>query len=206
MPFYEIDGVVPVCDPTSYVHPSADVIGDVIIGPDCYIGPSASLRADFGRIRVERGSNVQDSCTVHVYPGADCVLGEGSHVGHGAILHGCVLEPRVLVGMGAVVMDGALIGTESLVGAGSVVRAGFVAPPRSLVLGSPARVVRELDADQLAWKSNGPEVYQQLARRSLATLREVTPLAAEEEGRSRVSTDASVSRPLHELRAERRAP
>lgn len=203
MPFYEIDGVVPVCDPTSYVHPSADVIGDVIIGPGCYIGPSASLRADFGRIRVEAGSNVQDSCTVHVYPGADCVLGEGSHVGHGAILHGCVLEPRVLVGMNSVVMDGVRIGADSLVGAGSVVRAGFVAPPRSLVIGSPATVVRELDEDQRAWKANGPDVYRQLAQRSLATLREVTPLEAEQPDRPRVSTDASVSRPLHELRAER---
>ncbi|MBM0125275.1 gamma carbonic anhydrase family protein [Pimelobacter simplex] len=203
MPFYEIDGVVPVCDPTSYVHPSADVIGDVIIGPGCYIGPSASLRGDFGRIRIEAGSNVQDSCTVHVYPGADCVLGEGSHVGHGAVLHGCVLEPRVLVGMNAVVMDGARIGADSLVGAGSVIRAGFVAPPRSLVIGSPAKVVRELDEDQLAWKSNGPGVYRQLAERSLATMRPVAPLAAEEADRPRVSTDASVSRPLHELRAER---
>ncbi|MBM7517155.1 gamma carbonic anhydrase family protein [Nocardioides nitrophenolicus] len=206
MTFYEIDGVVPVCDPTSYVHPSADVIGDVIIGPGCYIGPSASLRADFGRIRIEAGSNVQDSCTVHVYPGADCVLGESSHVGHGAILHGCRLEPRVLVGMGSVVMDGARIGADSLIGAGSVVRAGFVAPPRSLVIGSPATVVRELDEAQLAWKSNGPGVYRQLAERSLASLREVTPLAAEEADRRRVSTDASVSRPLHEVRAEREAP
>lgn len=205
MAFYEIDGVVPVCDPTSYVHPSADVIGDVIIGPGCYIGPSASLRADFGRIRVEAGSNVQDSCTVHVYPGADCVLGEGSHVGHGAILHGCVLEPRVLVGMNSVVMDGARIGADSLIGAGSVVRAGLVVPPRSLVLGSPAAVVRELDEAQLAWKSNGPGVYRELAQRSLATMREVTPLEVEEADRPRVSTDASVSRPLHELRAERRS-
>ncbi|GAA3663811.1 phenylacetic acid degradation protein PaaY [Nocardioides ginsengisoli] len=205
MPFYEIDGVVPVCDPTSYVHPSADVIGDVIIGPGCYIGPSASLRGDFGRIRIEAGSNVQDSCTVHVYPGADCVLGEGSHVGHGAILHGCVLEPRVLVGMNSVVMDGARIGEDSLVGAGSVVAAGFSAPARSLVIGSPARVVRELDDAQLAWKANGPGVYRQLAERSLATMRPVTPLSAEEADRPRVSTDASVSRPLHEVRAEREA-
>ncbi|AIY19231.1 phenylacetic acid degradation protein PaaY [Pimelobacter simplex] len=203
MPFYEIDGVVPVCDPTSYVHPSADVIGDVIIGPGCYIGPSASLRGDFGRIRIEAGSNVQDSCTVHVYPGADVVLAEGSHVGHGAILHGCTLEPRVLVGMNSVVMDGAVIGADSLIGAGSVVPAGFVAPARSLVIGSPARVVRELDADQLAWKANAPGVYQALAQRSLATIREVTPLAAEQPDRARVSTDSSVSRPLHELRAER---
>ena len=203
MPFYEIDGVTPVCHPTAYVHPSADVIGDVIIGPGCYIGPSASLRGDFGRIVVDAGSNVQDSCTVHAFPGADAVLEERSHVGHGAVLHGCHLEPGVLVGMNAVVLDGARLGAGSLVGAASMVRAGMVVPPRSLVVGNPARVVRELDEETLAWKAHGAGVYRDLTRRCLSSLRPVRPLDEAEPERGRVSTDASVSRPLHEMRERR---
>jgi carbonic anhydrase/acetyltransferase-like protein (isoleucine patch superfamily) len=122
--FYEIDGVAPVADPSAFVHPLASVIGDVIIGPDCYIGPGASLRGDFGRILVGAGSNVQDARVVHAFPGADAVLEEESHVGHGAILHGCRVGAQTLVGMNSVVMDGAELGTRSLVGACSCVRAG----------------------------------------------------------------------------------
>jgi phenylacetic acid degradation protein len=202
VPAYEIDGLVPVVDPSAYVHPSADLIGDVIIGADCYIGPSASLRGDFGRIVVAAGSNVQDSCVVHAFPGADAVLEEASHVGHGAILHGCHLEPNVLVGMNAVVMDGARIGGRSLVGACAFVRAGTQVPPASLVVGNPATVVRELDEETMAWKEHGAGVYRDLTRRSRQTMRPVEPLPdldAVREGR-RVSTGAEVSRPLHEQR------
>lgn len=205
MTCYEIDGVVPVVDPSAYVHPSATLIGDVIVGPGCYVGPSASLRGDFGRILVGPGSNVQDSCVVHAFPGADAVLVEEGHVGHGAILHGCRIGRQVLVGMNAVVMDGAEIGDGSLIGACSFVRARTVVPPWSLVVGNPAKVVRELDEETRSWKANGVRVYQQLASRTRATLREVEPLERPEPDRPRVSTDSSVSRPLHELRAERRA-
>lgn len=204
MPCYEIDGVVPVVHPTAYVHPSADLIGDVLVGAECYIGPSASLRGDFGRIVVAEGSNVQDSCVVHAFPGADAVLEAGSHVGHGAILHGCHLEPHVLVGMNAVVMDGARIGARSLIGAAAFVRAGTVVPPASLVLGNPARVVRELDEETMAWKENGAQVYRDLARRSRATMRPVAPLPEADPARDaqRVSTGREVSRPLHERRRD----
>lgn len=205
MTCYEIDGVVPVVDPSSYVHPSATLIGDVIIGPGVYVGPSASLRGDFGRIVIGPGSNVQDACVVHAFPGADAILVEEGHIGHGAILHGCRIGRQVLVGMNAVVMDGADIGDESLVGACSFVRAGTSVPPRSMVVGNPATVVKQLDADMLAWKRNGLEVYQDLTTRTRATLREVEPRATPEPDRPRVSTDSSVSRPLHELRAERDA-
>ncbi|MGW0994171.1 gamma carbonic anhydrase family protein [Streptomyces sp. NPDC002523] len=203
MTCYEIDGVVPAVDPTAFVHPSATLIGDVIVGADCYIGPSASLRGDFGRIVVGAGSNVQDACVVHAFPGADAVLTEECHIGHGAILHGCRIGRHVLVGMNAVIMDGADIGEGSLVGACSFVRAGTTVPVRSLVVGNPATVVRELDEDMLAWKRDGARVYQELAERSRRTMRPVEPLTAPETHRRRVSTGPDVSRPLHELRAER---
>lgn len=202
MTAYSIDGVVPVVHETAFVHPQASLIGDVVIGPECYIGPFASLRGDFGRIVVGAGSNVQDNCSVHVYPGQDTVLEERSHIGHGAVLHGCHLEPGVLVGMQAVLMDGVRIGAGSLVGACSFVRAGGVFPEESLIVGSPAKVVRRLDAAALAWKANGAVVYRELARRSLATLHEVTPLREEEPNRPRVSTGSDVSTPLHQMRGE----
>jgi phenylacetic acid degradation protein len=202
MACFEIDGVVPVVDPTAFVHESASIIGDVIVGPGCYIGPFASLRGDFGRIVVGEGSNVQDSAVVHAFPGADAVLEPSSHVGHGAVLHGCTVRSFALIGIGASILDGAEIGADSLVGAGAVVTAGMIVPPRSLVLGSPARVVKELDDQARAWKRNGVDVYRQLAVGSHATLRRVAPLAAVEADRPRVSTGRDVSRPLHELRAE----
>lgn len=203
MACYEIDGVVPVVDPSAFVHDSASLIGDVIIGPGCYIGPFASLRGDFGRIVVGAGSNVQDSVTIHAFPGADAVLEPNSHVGHAAVLHGCTVRSHALIGIGAIVLDGAEVGENALVGAGSLVTAGTVVPPATLVLGSPARVVRELDTHTLDWKKNGVRIYQQLAERSLATLRAVQPLAAVEVGRARVSTTREVSVPLHEQRLAR---
>lgn len=200
MTAYSIDGVTPVVHQTAFVHPQSCLIGDVVIGPGCYIGPFASLRGDFGRIVVQEGSNVQDSCTVHVFPGKDTILEEGSHIGHGAVLHGCHLEPGVLVGMNTVIMDGVRVGARSLVAAHSFVRAGTEFEAESLIAGSPARLVRRLDPETLAWKANGGDVYRDLARRSLATLREVTPLTEEEPGRVRVSTGRETSIPLHEQR------
>ncbi|QIG45091.1 phenylacetic acid degradation protein PaaY [Nocardioides anomalus] len=197
MTFWAIDGVVPVVDPTAFVHPQASVIGDVRIGADCYVGPGASLRGDFGLIEVGAGSNVQDGCVVHAYPGAAAVLSEGSHVGHAAVLHGCHLEPRVLVGIGAVVLDGARIGAGSLVGAGSVVRAGEHFPERSLLVGNPARRVRDVDDEMAAWKDNGLRVYGELTRRSRAGLVEVDPLQEPEAGRPVLPVDASTATPLH---------
>jgi phenylacetic acid degradation protein len=206
MTSYEIDGVVPVIDPTAFVHESASLIGDVIIGAGCYVGPFASLRGDFGRIIVGAGSNVQDSAVLHAFPGADCLLEPNSHVGHAAVLHGCTIRSYALIGIGAVVLDGAEIGADALVGAGAVVTAGTVIPPASLALGSPARVVRELDATTLEWKRNGVGIYQELATRSLAGLRAVEPLTAVEPDRRRVSTGSDVSVPLHERRSARDEP
>ncbi|WP_432993647.1 hypothetical protein [Dactylosporangium sp. CA-233914] len=201
MPSYSIEGVIPVVHPEAYVHPTAVLIGDVHVGAGCYVGPLASLRGDFGRIVMLDGSNLQDSCVFHTFPGTEAVLGRAGHVGHGAVLHGCRVGDGVLVGMNAVVMDGADIGEEAFVGAHAFVKAGFVVPPRTLASGSPARVVRDLTAQELAWKANGTRVYQELAARSRASLREVEPLPAPEPDRPTLSTDASTSVPLGEARA-----
>ncbi len=183
---YAIDGIVPVVDPTAYVHPSAVLIGDVIVGADCYVGPCASLRGDFGRLILERGVNVQDTCVMHGFPGTDTVIEENGHIGHGAVLHGCRIGRNALVGMNAVVMDNASIGEASIVAASAFVKAGAEIPPRSLVAGMPARVVRELSAEEIEWKTAGTRTYQELTLRCLATMVETAPLEAVEPDRKRI--------------------
>jgi phenylacetic acid degradation protein len=195
---YSIDGVVPVVEPTAFVHPQAVLIGDVIVGAGCYIGPMASLRGDFGRIVVGAGSNVQDSCVLHAYPEADLILEPGAHVGHTAVLHGCTIRSGAFIGIASVVLDGAVVGEKALVGANSLITAGFEAPPRHLLLGSPARVIRELNDTELAWMESGPRTYSELAQRCLRTLQPATPLSEVEPNRKRVARDASAGPPLHE--------
>ena len=183
---YAIDGIIPVVDPTAYVHPSAVLIGDVIVGPGCYVGPCASLRGDFGRLILERGANLQDTCVMHGFPGTDTVVEEDGHIGHGAVLHGCRIGRNALVGMNAVIMDNAVVGESSIVAASAFVKAGAEIPPRSLAAGMPAKVVRALSDDEIAWKVDGTRTYQDLARRSLATMTECDPLSAVEPGRPRI--------------------
>ncbi len=194
MPCYAIDGVIPVVDPTAYVHPSAVLIGDVIVGPGAYIGPLASLRGDFGRIVIEEGANLQDTCVMHGFPGTDTVVEVNGHIGHGAVLHGCVVRRDALVGMNAVVMDEAEIGAATIVAACAFVRAGLKIPAGKLVAGVPAKVVRDLSEDEITWKRAGTGTYQELTRRSLASLVEVAPLAAVEADRPRIP--ASDVKPL----------
>ncbi len=186
MPCYEIDGIRPVIDPAAFVHPAAILIGDVIIGPRCYVGPAASIRGDFGRIVFEEGANLQDTCVVHGFPHADTVVEADGHIGHGAVLHGCVVKRNALVGMNAVVMDEAVVGESAMVAACAFVKAAMVIPPRMLAAGIPAKILRELSADELEWKIAGTREYQNLAVRSLNTMREVAPLAAVEPGRRRI--------------------
>ena len=183
---YAIDGIIPVVDPTAYVHPSAVLIGDVIVGPGCYVGPCASLRGDFGRLILERGANLQDTCVMHGFPGTDTVVEEDGHIGHGAVLHGCRIGRNALVGMNAVIMDNAIVGESSIVAASAFVKAGVEIPPRSLAAGMPAKVVRALSDEEIAWKVDGTRTYQDLARRSLATMTECDPLSAVEPGRPRI--------------------
>jgi len=186
MPSYSIDGVIPVVDPTAYVHPSAVLIGDVIVGPNCYVGPCASLRGDFGRIVLEEGSNVQDHCCIHGFPDQDTVVEVNGHIGHGAILHSCIVRRDALVGMNAVVMDEAEIGEQAIVAACAFVPAGMKVPARSLVAGIPAKVKKMLSEEEIAWKLEGTQTYQALTVRSLASLHEVTPLRQMEPDRPRL--------------------
>ncbi|GAA1033719.1 phenylacetic acid degradation protein PaaY [Virgisporangium ochraceum] len=200
MPAYEFEGLVPVVDPTAFVHPTAVLVGDVHIGPHAFVGPLATVRGDFGRIEVREGANFQDSCVFHSFPGAVAVLDRDGHVGHGAVLHGCHVGVGVLIGMNAVVMDRAVIGEYAFVAAHSVVPEGFEVPPRTLARGIPAKVTRDLSDAELAWKANGTKVYQDLGVRYRATMREVTPLPAAEPDRPTLPGDESTSVPLGEYR------
>ncbi|QOF79779.1 phenylacetic acid degradation protein PaaY [Variovorax sp. 38R] len=186
MPSYSIDGVIPVVDPSAYVHPTAVLIGDVIVGPHCYVGPCASLRGDFGRIVLQEGSNVQDHCCIHGFPDNDTVVEVNGHIGHGAILHSCIVRRDALVGMNAVVMDEAEVGEQAIVAACAFVPAGMKVPARSLAAGIPAKVRRELSDEEIAWKLEGTQTYQALTVRSLASLHEVAPLAEVEKDRPRL--------------------
>ena len=198
MAIYEIDGIRPVVHPSSYVHPEAVLIGDVQIGPDCYIGPLASLRGDFGRILIGQGANVQEGCAAHAFPGVDVVVERDGHIGHGAILHGCLIGENALVGMNAVIMDGARIGRSAFVAAQSLVKAEDRIPDRHLALGTPARVIRALTEDEIAWKSRGTLAYQRLTGRSLAGLKKCEPRREPEPGRG--SVDAGDLAPLSRAR------
>jgi len=198
---WSIDGVTPVVDPASYVHPSAVLIGDVIVGRNCYIGPCASLRGDFGRIILEDGSNIQDSCVLHGFPGTDTLVEVDGHIGHGAILHGCKVRRGALVGMNAVVNDNAEIGEYAIVAAMAFVRAQMIVPPRTLVAGTPAKIVRTLSDDEIAWKTEGTESYQDLTRRALSTMTETVALERPEADRKRL--DLPELLPLSEIKAKR---
>lgn len=195
---YAIDGVVPVIDPAAFVHPDAVLIGDVIVGPGCYVGPGASLRGDMGRLVMGRGANLQDNCIVHGFPGTDTTIEEDGHIGHGAVLHGCVVRRNALVGMGAVIMDDAVIGEDSFVAALAFVKAGTIVPPRTLIAGIPAKPLRELSDDEIRWKSEGTGHYQHLARRHLAASREVEPLQTADAARLKLRVPELKYKPKHE--------
>ncbi len=186
---YAIDGLVPVIHETAFVHPTAVLIGDVIIGPGVYIGPLASLRGDFGRIIMKEGSNIQDTCVIHGTPEQDTVVEVDGHIGHGAVLHGCTIGKNVLVGMNAVVMDQADVGADSIIGAMAFVKKGMLIPERSLVAGAPAKIIKTLTDTEIDHKRLGTHMYQRLAQRSLATMEKVTPLRQVEPNRPRLTPD-----------------
>jgi len=198
---WSINGVTPVVDPTAFVHPSAVLIGDVLVGAGCYIGPAASLRGDFGRIEIRAGANMQDGCVAHGFPGTDTVVEEDGHIGHGAILHSCIVGRNALIGMNAVVNDNAVIGESAIVAAMAFVKAGMVVPPRTLVAGVPAKVVRALTEQELTWKIEGTQSYQELTRRSLATMIETTALTVPEPDRKRIELPELL--PLSTIKAKR---
>lgn len=185
---YAIDGVTPYVHPDAYVHPTASLIGDVIVEAGCYVGPGASLRGDFGRLVMCRGSNLQDNCIVHGFPGTDSEIGEDGHIGHGAVLHGCKVGRNALIGMSAVIMDGAKVGEDAIVAALSFVKAGFEVPPGMLVAGIPAKIVRPVTEQEKAWKIQGTREYQELTVRSRTTMTETDSLRVLDDARLSLRT------------------
>jgi phenylacetic acid degradation protein len=200
---YAIDGITPVVHPSAFVHPSAVLIGDVIVAERAYIGPCASLRGDFGRIVVEAGANIQDTCMLHGFPGKDTVVGAESTIGHGAVLHGCVVRRGALVGMNAVVNDNAEVGEDAVVAALAFVKAEARVEARTLVAGIPARAVRKLSDQEIGWKKDNMRLYQQLAVRSATTMKEVEALTEPEADRKSFEIPGAV--PLSELKKKTHA-
>ncbi len=173
---YSFNDHRPVVHPTAFVHPQACVTGNVVIGADVYIGPGAALRGDWGEIVVKAGCNVQENCTIHMFPGVKVVLHPGAHIGHGAIIHGATIGANCLVGMNAVLMDNVVLGEGCIVGALSFLAAETVWEPRKVIVGNPARVVKDVSDEMLAWKTEGTKLYQQLPAQLHATLKECEPL------------------------------
>ncbi len=161
---YQFKGFTPVVHPSSFVHPLASVTGNVIIGKNVYVGPSAAIRGDWGGIVIEDGCNVQENCTIHMFPGVTVRLKEGAHIGHGAIIHGAQIGKNALIGMNAVIMDDAVIGDECIVGALSFVKAKEVFEKRSLIVGNPAKKIKEVSDEMIVWKTKGTQLYQQLSQ------------------------------------------
>jgi carbonic anhydrase/acetyltransferase-like protein (isoleucine patch superfamily) len=172
---YRFRDFVPVVDPTSFVHPLAAVTGNVVIGKHVYVGPGAAIRGDWGGIILEDGCNVQENCTIHMFPGITVKLEAGAHIGHGAVVHGAIIGRNSLIGMNAVIMDEVVIGEESIVGALTFIKAGEQIPRRSLVAGNPGKIIREVSDEMMQWKTEGTQLYQQLPAECFAFLRPVLP-------------------------------
>lgn len=173
---YEFNGYKPVVHESSFIHPQAVVTGNVIIGRDVYIGPGAALRGDWGEIIIEDGCNVQENCTLHMFPGKSVTLKESAHIGHGAIIHGAIIGVNCMIGMNSVIMDDVIIGDECIIGALAFIKAETIIPARSLVVGNPAKIIKEVSNEMIAWKTMGTKLYQQLPSECHNTLRPCEPL------------------------------
>jgi phenylacetic acid degradation protein len=183
MSIYQFNGFIPVIKESSFIHPKASVTGNVIIGEDVYIGPGAAIRGDWGQIIIEDGCNVQENCTIHMFPGTTTILRKGAHIGHGAIIHGGIIGENCLIGMNAVVMDDVIIEKNCIIGALSFVPAKMQIPQRSLVVGNPAKIIKEVSDEMLEWKTKGTQLYQALPKECFASLKEVEPLREIEKNR-----------------------
>lgn len=192
MACYAFNGIKPVVHPSAFIHPQAAVTGNVVIGRDVYIGPGAAIRGDWGAIIIEDGCNVQENCTIHMFPGTTVHLHAGAHIGHGAIIHGATIGANCLVGMNAVIMDDVVLEAECIVGALAFIRQGEQIPTRSLVAGNPARIIREVSDAMLAWKTEGTRLYQQLPQWCFDTLEPCEPLR-----------EPTAQKPLREVHYER---
>ncbi len=173
---YKFNSFIPVIHPSSFVHPQAAITGNVIIGKDCYIGPGAVLRGDWGQIILEDGCNVQENCTIHMFPGVLVLLKESSHIGHGAIIHGATIGKNCLIGMNAVLMDNVILGNECIVGALSFVKADTIFENRSLIVGNPAQKIKQVSDEMIKWKTTGTKLYQQLPQQMFDTWKACEPL------------------------------
>jgi phenylacetic acid degradation protein len=176
MAFYKFKGFIPVADASSFVHPLAAVTGNVIIGKNCYIGPGAALRGDWGAIILEDGCNVQENCIIHMFPGVTVLLKSSAHIGHGAIIHGATIGKNCLVGMNCVIMDNVDLGDECIVGALSFIKEGEKIPHRSLVIGNPAKIIKKVSGEMITWKINGTRLYQELATEMSSDFKSCEPL------------------------------
>lgn len=174
--FYQFNGIKPVVHKSAFVHPQAAVTGNVIIGKDVYIGPGCALRGDWGKIIIEDGCNVQENCTVHMFPGVTVLLKECAHIGHGAIIHGATIGKNCLVGMNAVIMDEVEIGDECIVGALCFIKQGEKIPSRSLVAGNPSKIIKPVSNEMIGWKTEGTKLYQLLPQQCFETLKACKPL------------------------------
>lgn len=182
---YEFNGYKPVINESSFVHPQASVTGNVIIGKNVYIGPGAAIRGDWGEIIIEDGCNVQENCTIHMFPGTTVLLKESAHIGHGAIIHGATIGKNALIGMNAVIMDNVIIGDGCVVGALCFVAAETVVPDRKVIVGNPAKIVKDVSDDMLEWKTQGTKLYQQLPKDCVDTLKVCEPLREAEADRKK---------------------
>jgi carbonic anhydrase/acetyltransferase-like protein (isoleucine patch superfamily) len=182
---FEFDGFVPVIHETAFIHPNATVTGNVVIGRDVYVGPGAAIRGDWGAVVIEDGCNVQEGCVIHTFPGATARLEESAHMGHGSVVHGARIGRNALIGINAVVMDDAVVGAECILGALTFVPADMRIPPRKVVVGNPARIVKDVSDAMIAWKSEGTRLYQQLPAQLHRTLRPCEPLREVPEGRAK---------------------
>jgi phenylacetic acid degradation protein len=173
---FEFKGYKPVIDRSSFVHPLASVTGNVTIGKNVFIGSGAAVRGDFGAIIIEDGCNVQENCIIHMFPGATVLLKKGAHIGHGSIVHGATIGKNVLVGMNTVIMDNVVVGDDSIIGAMSLLTEGMKIPSRKVVVGHPAKIVKEVSEEMLKWKTKGTEIYNALPAECIATMKECEPL------------------------------
>jgi phenylacetic acid degradation protein len=180
---YKFKNYIPVIHPSSFIHPQATVTGNVVIGKDCYIGPGAALRGDWGQIIIEDGCNVQENCTIHMFPGVTVLLKEGAHIGHGAVIHGAEIGKNCLVGMNTVVMDNVILGDECIVGALSFIKSDEIFEPRSLIAGNPAKKIKEVSDEMIKWKTEGTKLYQQLPKDMFDSWAACEPLREIEQGR-----------------------
>ncbi len=183
MAVYKFNGFIPVVKASSFIHPQAAVTGNVIIGENVYIGPGAAIRGDWGKIIIEDGCNVQENCTIHMFPGTTTILRKSAHIGHGAIIHGGIIGENCLIGMNAVIMDDVVMEEECIIGALTFVPAKMHIPSRSLVVGNPARIIKQVSDEMMAWKTKGTQLYQSLPKELYETLKVVEPLREEEANR-----------------------